>query len=237
MTTPRPTKGKIKEENNDENKEDATTPTGPPNRVYYSYADIHQTVATQLVPQIQQSSFQPTVIIAIGGGGFIPARMLRTELRIPILAVSLELYDDTTNTVRSTGVEQVQWFREEELRRISRNSSNKDRQHQEEEAEEERPQVLIVDEVDDTRRTLHYCVDELLKTMPCLQPADLMVCVVHNKVKRKTGRLPSGVRYLAGADVPGETWLCYPWEAATYNHTIYEHEALAAQQTNTVSST
>ena len=50
------------------------------------------------VPQIQE--FAPDVIVAIGGGGFIPARMLRTELKIPILAVSLELYDDTTNTAR-----------------------------------------------------------------------------------------------------------------------------------------
>ena len=33
-------------------------------------------------------------MVAIGGGGFIPARMLRTEVRVPILAVSLELYDD-----------------------------------------------------------------------------------------------------------------------------------------------
>jgi len=223
MTTARPTKVPRKEENNDENNDKgATTPTtGPPNRVYYSYADIHQTVATKLVPQIQQSSFQPTVIIAIGGGGFIPARMLRTELQIPILAVSLALYDETTNTVRSTGVEQVQWFREEDLRRTSRHSKKET---------DERPQVLIVDEVDDTRRTLHYCVEELLKTMPGLQPADLMVCVVHNKVQRKTGHFPSGVRYLAGANVPGDAWLCYPWEAATYNHTIYEHEALAAQQ-------
>ena len=36
-------------------------------------------------------AFKPDVIIAIGGGGFIPARMLRTELKIPILAISLEL--------------------------------------------------------------------------------------------------------------------------------------------------
>jgi uncharacterized protein len=68
-------------------------------KVYFSYADIHETV-TSLVPQIHE--FNPSVIIAIGGGGFIPARMLRTELKIPILAVSLELYDDSTNSARST---------------------------------------------------------------------------------------------------------------------------------------
>ena len=40
-------------------------------------------------------------MVAIGGGGFIPARMLRTQLKIPILAVSLELYDDSTNTAKA----------------------------------------------------------------------------------------------------------------------------------------
>ena len=39
-------------------------------------------------------AFNPDIMVAIGGGGFIPARMLRTEVRVPILAVSLELYDD-----------------------------------------------------------------------------------------------------------------------------------------------
>ena len=64
-------------------------------RVYFSYAQIHATVAG-LVPRVKE--FNPDVIIAIGGGGFIPARMLRTEVKVPILAVSLELYDDNTNT-------------------------------------------------------------------------------------------------------------------------------------------
>jgi hypoxanthine phosphoribosyltransferase len=38
--------------------------------------------------------------VAIGGGGFIPARILRTFIKIPILAVGIKLYDDTTNTAK-----------------------------------------------------------------------------------------------------------------------------------------
>ena len=72
-----------------------------------------------------------------GGGGFIPARMLRTEVKKPILAISLELYDDATKTANET-VLRKQWFTEEPgtfgaLVRGKR--------------------VLIVDEVDDTRVT------------------------------------------------------------------------------------
>ena len=61
------------------------------------------------VPRVK--AFGPDVIVAIGGGGFIPARMLRTECAVPILAVSLELYDDATKTARDT-VELKQWFDE-----------------------------------------------------------------------------------------------------------------------------
>ena len=49
-------------------------------KVYFSYAQIHETICG-LVPDIKK--FNPDVIIAIGGGGFIPARMLRTEIKIP----------------------------------------------------------------------------------------------------------------------------------------------------------
>jgi hypothetical protein len=38
-------------------------------------------------------------------------RMLRTEVKVPILAVSLELYDDNTNT-KNQVVKKVQWFDE-----------------------------------------------------------------------------------------------------------------------------
>ena len=47
-------------------------------KVYFSYAQIHRTICS-LVPKIKE--FKPDVIVAIGGGGYIPARMLRTELK------------------------------------------------------------------------------------------------------------------------------------------------------------
>jgi hypoxanthine phosphoribosyltransferase len=178
-------------------------------KVYFSYADIHDTVS-KMVPQILE--FNPSVIIAIGGGGFIPARMLRTELQIPILAVSLELYDDSTNTARST-VKKIQWFDE----------------HSEVGSKVRDRKVLIVDEVDDSRTTLQYCVEEVLQTNA---PSEVAVAVVHNKLKPKKGRLPEGVVYMAGANV-ADHWNCYPWDAAAYGNTIFEHEALAAKCTTT----
>ena len=83
--------------------------------------------------------------------------------------------------------------------------------------------VLIVDEVDDTRTTLKFCVDELIKTN---SPKEVAVAVVHNKMKEKKVELGGDILYLAGEDV-ADRWNCYPWDAAAYGRSIYEHEELA----------
>ena len=142
------------------------------------------------------------------GGGFIPARILRTALKIPILAVSLELYDDDTNSIHADGkVKRLQWFDDTQWPGNLVPQGN----------------VLIIDEVDDTRTTLQYCVEQVLQHH---RPAHLAVAVVHNKVKPKRGTLPAQVQYFAGQDVP-DHWNCYPWDAAAYGRGIHEHEALA----------
>ena len=44
-------------------------------KMYISYNNIHQ-LCQEIAPKIKE--FKPDLIIAIGGGGFIPARMLRS---------------------------------------------------------------------------------------------------------------------------------------------------------------
>lgn len=171
-------------------------------KVYYSYMDIHKSLA-KLAPRIKE--FKPDVILAIGGGGYVPARILRPFLKVPILAISLELYDDATNTVRDK-VKKIQWF--DETSEVARNMDKK--------------RVLIVDEVDDSRTTLSYCVEEVRKTN---NPAAIAVAVVHNKVKKKSASIPEDVTYFAAENVP-DKWNCYPWEAG---ENIVAHEALAAE--------
>ena len=60
-------------------------------RLRFSYADLHQTIADG-VEKIIASDFQFDVILAIGGGGFIPARILRTYVEKPLIAISLARY-------------------------------------------------------------------------------------------------------------------------------------------------
>lgn len=177
----------------------------PDGKVYFSYAEIHKSMSN-LAP-ILAEQVKPDVMIAIGGGGYIPARILRTHLKVPILGVSLELYDDATNSICENGVQCHQWYDE----------SSKPGQLV------EGGTVLIVDEVDDTRTTLQYCVEEVLKRS---KPAKIAVCVVHNKLKEKKGTLPENVMYYAGEEV-ADNWNCYPWDAGAYGRDIYAHEELA----------
>jgi hypoxanthine phosphoribosyltransferase len=165
-------------------------------KVYFSYAQIH-TAITGLAPKVKE--FKPDLIIAIGGGGFVPARMLRTIVKVPILAISLELYDDATCTARDKVVRK-QWYD------IAS------------ELGEKVPggRVLIVDEVDDTRTTLEYAIKEVMKD----GPSAVAVACVHNKKKEKKGRIPEGVLYMSGEDVE-DHWNCYPWDADGYGRDIY----------------
>ena len=78
---------------------------------YYSYADIHSTVKS-LAEKIMRSGFEPDLMVAIGTGGFIPARILKTYLRLPILTVGLQLYGDDNKPADSP--RKIQWIDEAE---------------------------------------------------------------------------------------------------------------------------
>lgn len=95
-------------------------------------------------------------MIAIGGGGYVPARILRSFLKrpgspnIPIQAIGLSLYESlSTDPVEAPGtkVTRTQWLDLSSLEMSNLVGKN----------------ILIVDEVDDTRTTLEYAVRELEK--------------------------------------------------------------------------
>ncbi len=62
-------------------------------KLYLSYRQIHRTVKS-IAHQIQSDGFDPDVIVAIGTGGFIPARILKTFIDRPILTFGIRAYDD-----------------------------------------------------------------------------------------------------------------------------------------------
>jgi uncharacterized protein len=181
-------------------------------------------------------------MIAIGGGGYVPARILRSFLKqpgspnIPIQAIGLSLYeqlpemDPKSGTSTPGAVEQIgtkvtrtQWLDLSSLGQMENLVGKR---------------ILIVDEVDDTRTTLDYAVRELEKDVEAARQrlgvegeTQFSIFVLHNKNKTKKGVLPEDMmakdRYHAARTVE-DVWICYPWEAID----IEEHDAHARVQTN-----
>lgn len=206
---------------------------------YISYNNVHQ--LCQITAK-KIKNFKPDLIIAIGGGGFIPARILRTFLKEPgvptirIFAIILSLYEDINTTVGDEAekigvkINRIQWIDYEQckLDLVGKN-------------------VLIVDEVDDTRTTLHYALHELEKDVEEQAKAKGIdfeknpelktkfgIFVLHDKLKPKKADLPDEIlldenRYFAGKQVP-DKWFAYPWESTD----IVYHTKMAIKQGNDI---
>ncbi|KAF9005895.1 hypothetical protein BDQ17DRAFT_1540532 [Cyathus striatus] len=192
---------------------------------HVTYNDIHNLIHS-VTPNIA-AQFNPDLLIAIGGGGFFPARVMRTFLReqtekkaLQIQAIGLSLYepvDGASEEQIGNEVIRTQWLGPDAGKMLLGKRN------------------LIVDEVDDTRKTLSYALSELKKDVEqellsypeserdALRAATKFgIFVVHNKLKAKLAELPEGTPYFAGEEV-GDLWLDYPWESTN----IEEHDRLA----------
>ena len=134
-------------------------------------------------------------------------------MKVPIKTVSLELYNDKTKTINDT-IRTTQWIPEQDVQGKT---------------------ILVVDEVDDTRTTLHYCVGQI-RAMGAKQVG---VFVVHNKLKKKRAgeNWCSGLQtdctdldfYLSGQDIE-DKWCVYPWDAMDIEtHTLMANEKKVSQ--------
>ncbi|KAJ1959090.1 hypoxanthine-guanine phosphoribosyltransferase [Dipsacomyces acuminosporus] len=194
------------------------------NKLHISYNQIHQLIDFAVKKYKMATDFNPDLMVAIGGGGFIPARILRSFLKaasgknIPIQAIGLSLYEELPNAgkdgvpeIPGVQVTKTQWLNfggsESLVSLLGR-------------------RILIVDEVDDSRKTLVYAVAELLKDIreqeikagmqPGESKTELGIFVVYNKDKQKTEELPEEVmkNYFPAATTP-DRWLFFPWDCTT----------------------
>jgi len=156
---------------------------------YVSYNQIHRLIA-ESAQKITAAPNHPDVMVAIAGGGLIPARILRTFLKIPILAVGIQLYTESHEMADKP--HKIQWLDEQNTESLGSK------------------RILVVDEVDDTRTTLRFCLDELVKHG--VKVENLSVFVLHNKNKPKKIQLDPRVTYFCGEEV-SDQWILYPWEA------------------------
>ncbi len=167
-------------------------------KIYVTYNDIHQAVK-RLAERVKESGFEPDVIVAIGSGGFIPARILKTFINRPIFAVGISYYGIDNKPMDVP--QKIQWIDEVQQKLTGK-------------------KILLIDEVDDTRMTLSYCLEELISH----DPDEIAVLVIHNKKKVKGAQFPKEItRYFAAFDVE-DRWIRYPWDAEDIN----THDDLAA---------
>ncbi|WP_420550412.1 phosphoribosyltransferase [Litorivicinus lipolyticus] len=166
-------------------------------RYRFSYADIHHTLGLA-AQEVIESGLEFDYILAIGGGGYIPARILRTYLNRPILSVALSRYSD--DAPPSDTPLKLQWT--EGFAEAIRGK-----------------RLLVVDDVDDQRTTLAWCLNELNHE----SPSALSVLVLHDKNKPKNAEYPDYVdRVFVGQRIE-DYWVEYPWDALD----IYGHEETA----------
>ncbi|KAJ3335074.1 hypothetical protein HDU93_006563 [Gonapodya sp. JEL0774] len=198
-----------------------------------AYNDIHEAIHDAF-PAFS-ANFTPDYIIAIGTGGFLPARILRSFYKrllkktIPMYAITLNLYEDMSNTgvddVIGTHVSKIQWI----------NATNPNYHSY---IDLVGKNILIVDEIDDTRATLSFAVRELWKDVDeqATTKAQSSVpngvadhgtvvktFVIHNKVKPKRAEVKRA-EYFACIEVP-DVWVFYPWDSLD----IHQHDDLARQ--------
>ena len=170
-------------------------------KFYVSYNTVHKLVKG-LAEKIEASGFDPDVIVAIGSGGFIPARIIKTFINRPIYAVGISYYG--MDNKHKTHPTKIQWIDE-----VAEQLKGK--------------KILLIDEVDDTRATLAYCVGELLS----YQPEEIAVLVLHNKLKKKDVEFTPEIKIYYPALEIGDVWIKYPWDAADIDeHTANEAEML-----------
>ena len=106
-------------------------------KLFLSYNQIHQTVK-DIAGQIEADGYIFDFIIAIGTGGFIPARMLKTFINRPIVTVGMAYYDLDSNKMEAPVV--TQWL-DDPVNQIKGRK------------------ILLVDEVDDPRSTIGFYLE------------------------------------------------------------------------------
>ncbi|KAJ2657894.1 hypoxanthine-guanine phosphoribosyltransferase [Coemansia sp. RSA 1200] len=194
-------------------------------KLYISYNQIHQLIDYAVKHYKLGDDYNPDLLIAIGGGGFIPARILRSFLKakhgrnIPIQAIGLSLYEELLPGQSPNGVPEAPGTQVTKTQWLNFGGSDSlvsllGRK------------ILIVDEVDDSRKTLVYAVAELKKDIleqeiqaglePGSSNTEIGIFVVYNKDKPKVEQLDDDTmkRYYPTATTP-DRWLFFPWDCTT----------------------
>ena len=157
-------------------------------KYYIKYDNIHEEVENLFI-KIKKNLYFPDVIIAIGTGGFIPARILKTFFNnIPIICITINYYDNDKIQKKTKQIQSI-------LKNSPEHNMIKNKK------------IIIIDELDDTRTTLEYITNLLLE----FQPSEMAIGVLYNKKKIKKGTINKKIKYFYSKLIK-DYWIIFPWE-------------------------
>ncbi len=170
-----------------------------------SYEHVHHLIDSN-IHKFKAVDNRPDCIVAVSGGGDIPARILRTALgspTVPIYHVGVRSYSDTKIGQQQQEVEVYQWLHPDTLREW-----NENRKH-----------ILIVDDIIDSNKTMN-CVAERI-TSEIHNESQVDVFVLYDKfvvnINFNSPQPPAFWRdhvnrIVVGESVSKNTWVLFPWE-------------------------
>ena len=159
-------------------------------KIYLTYKDIDEDTKL-LAKNILNSSIRYDAIIAISGGGLIPARIIRNYINIPIYCVNIKTYNEKNE--QNNDVKIVQWLGKNEIAELS----NKN--------------VLFIDDLDDTRNTLQWIIKLINDENEELNCNKVGFGLLYNKIKQKSYIIPDEFQYYTAKEIE-DKWVVFPWE-------------------------
>ncbi len=164
-----------------------------PEKIYLDFNEIKKDII-YLANKILESNIKFDAIIALCGGGLVPARLLRNYLEIPIYCLNIKLYN-CNNKINEDPII-LQWFENE----IIDSLQNKN--------------ILIVDDLDDTGSTLYHItnlIENGYKSYKPIKYKTLAISVLYNKLKSKKNCIDVKYPYFKVLDIE-DKWVVFPWE-------------------------
>jgi len=158
-----------------------------------SYEDTHISVV-RACSKVLKDGYEPDILIGISTGGLIVMRIAKAcfeeelERKLRAYVIGISYYDENNQRLKEPLITQKL---DSDL-----------------EGKIAGTKVLLLDEIDDSRRTLETASKYILG----LGASELRILVAYLKKSPKTGVLPEGVKVYYGRIIPN-CWIEYPWES------------------------
>ncbi|VVU94608.1 Phosphoribosyl transferase domain [seawater metagenome] len=157
-------------------------------KIILSYAQIEDLVE-DLYSKLK-NNFEPDIVIAIGSGGWLPARLINRFFKKEIESIRVYSYNDINNKQES--------IIDSEFSKINADYiQNKN--------------LLIIDDINDTGATLGYVVEKIHNLVNLT--SNICIGVLHDKIKDKKYDIEKDTRikYFYSKKME-DIWIHYPWE-------------------------